>query len=374
MVVFGVFSILIGFLPAHGDVASYPTAHRYRWTPDNGWVQSGNSGRAYYNRFVNEMVMWRNWPGLQRLDYPRTPSHFGVYEHELRFLDNYLTGRRYCDYYYGPHNIVSYLPNGYYFDTVDVDRGEFTWGFPAWRITLNYGLQIQFDCAQTPAINSSGSVGDQYFLTGQLGHCHAADACTSGNTYSDEQKRLIPTRQSVLPGVRHWYAPFSRNESLEAPPGSTDNDFSTYGGGATQDCSGGFDSCFWRIVPSSTSSNAVLFVDYGPIDPPELGTASVYSEFVVRCDNAGVRNCVLRLVVRGFNAGGVHTQAYATPWNTILDDGTWYAMPSLITQAFPTGTVKWRFELEGAAGHYYSADYHRQFWHLPAGYGGTPIN
>jgi hypothetical protein len=358
-----VLSLLFSAVPAVAGVGDYPMPWRIYWKPTSGSVITYNTASGYPPHHVGETFQWGHWLSLAMVDTPRTHDAEGTYEHEVRFFTG-GDGIRWCDPAFGTRNVVLDMPYGSYQDVADVDDDEFTWGLRTWRLVQGHVYNIDFDCF--PTWDNVSSPSNEYNLTGQLGHCHLADGCTSYNTYADETVRIVPRIQGRAPETQTWRRSFAGTWGYENGMG----EWHAFNGTASRVCDNPYPyegSCYVFVHDDgSSSSGPYFYFSYSP-SPSAAGTASVYLEFAsVRCPtlwNGG--NCSMRFRIEGYASNGSLTSDVAGPWWSVTRDDQWYILPSLKTGAFPTGTVTWQFRLEAANGVSFDADYSQASWHLP---------
>lgn len=343
---------------AEANKDQYPSLARSYWKSTNGSVRTDPG--FFWEHNISENFMWDTSVSLLRLDAPRTPTHEGTYEHELRF--NGVDGRYWCDAQDGAGIYASVidLPGDWYEDKL-ADGGEFSWGMPGWSIVQDHEYNLYYDCR--------GDLSDaesSFNLTGQIGHCHNYMPCDSFNTYADETSRLIPRREGVVVSsgpVEYYRTIPPQNNSFE----STLSPWAIAGNGTlTRSCLSSLayhNSCRAIVTPSTAADRVTLYYTGVPSDPA-LGTASMVNEFHVRCPASNPTSCTYRLIVTGLNANGAATTESVGSWQTIPNNSGWY-YSSLKTLAFGAGTTKWKFKIQ-TDGHRIDTDYTLATWHLPS--------
>lgn len=223
--------------------------------------------------------------------------------------------------------------------------------------------QIHFECQ-----NNTGSSFDAgiFSLSGQIGHCHIFNPCTSYDTFADETTRSIPKPLGIAPTNITWEPPFANNESLDLLASDSGNEFRTSNASATRVCNQYnpyHGSCYWYVTPTSNSTYAGLYFDYYDDDFlfPGLGSTPLHHEFVVRCPVGNSDPCRLRLVIEGRNDGGTLTGSVIGDWITIPDDGTWYVLYMATSVLAPA--TRWRFFVQAfSGGDYFDADFNAQYY------------
>lgn len=295
------------------------------------------------------------------MDYPRTEfPQWGTYEHELRFFRQDVNWSRWCDPGEGIANVFLDLPAYSYRDDVDVDDDEFTWGLPTWRLVEDYIYGIHFECSGRQGLPSN----NEYNVTGQVGHCHATNQCSSISVFPDETVRLIPRIRGRAPEFESFNTTFSSNISFE--PGLSP--WQWLSGTAEQVCPSSPQSpkpyhatCYAILRPSSSSSTAVLYYTHIP-SPSGAATGSTFNDLVVRCQSSrNADNCTARVQIVGKASDGTVTQSFSKLWSVPRSDTSWHTV-GLQGNKLPSNTVSWSFRLVAGAGDALDVDYNSQHW------------
>lgn len=359
-------------IPAVGGAEEHPAPFRYRWKPQGGWVETmqiEDCWEEWYCRHIAEFFVWDDWPALERLDAPRTPTQDGTYEHEVRFFGSPgYENTRWCDggdgYHEATANVRVDLPQGSYFDVYDIEQGEFTFGVWSWRVVEDYFYLVDFDCGPT---HNAGwaplESGGDYNVSGQIGHCHHwPPGCGPWNVFADETARHVPRFKGDAPSLDVFWGSFDSNHSLDSPPGG-DSPY-VADGVVSRICDpyAYHGPCFWRL--SSPGSNPRLIYNVFP-QPASGGVGSTYAEWLVRCPaSQNATSCPVRLVFYGLNDAGTITTSQASPYFS-----PWYSLGvsvwthyRLEPPPFPPSTVQWRFVVQTQPGWKLDVDYH-QLWY-----------
>lgn len=336
--------------PVNAIQGDYPESTYAFWRPSTGHVNTGASKVwAGWNR-VDETFQWVTSVSLREVDSPRTPYQHGTYEHELRFRDH-----GWCDpVITGIYNTFYDLPPDSYRDSSGIDPGEFSWGVQSWRLQQDHIYNIQFDCYPYQV------AGNDYNLSGQVGHCHTSPPCTSNWTFADSTTRLIPRLKGRAPENQTWDDNFSGNRSFE----TTLSPWTAAGGSLTRDCTGTafHGSCFAHLSDSGGALPSVSF-SHTP-SPVGAATASLIHEIAFRCPTSRSTNCQVELAVSTYDAYGNILQSQYTPVVNVCKCG--WNMMWMHTNAFTVGSPRsWRFWVLAINHGNFDVDYDVNSWYLP---------
>jgi hypothetical protein len=369
--------------PAQAGDDYFTQPFRISWKPQSGYTTTsavGVTACGLTNPYCHRVLQHFRWDeaiALAKLDYPRTGESEGTYEHELRFWNPGLTAFRqgWCSRDFGgPQNEISNLPPDSYFDTFEADQSEFSYGIQAWRAEEDLTYSVQFDCSPLYLVTATPpsyavSTATRYSLTAQLGHCDQpyGPPCTTWNNYGDAHVRLIPRFKGLTTSnVVDWSGSFDSNYNLEwLPAGSNVDEPYVYNATLTRPCSGASQgSCYWRVNPSNTSPAGVHYVE-AP-SPSSGGTANLYSEWTVRCPSSqNSQRCIIRFLMRGYDASGAVVTTQMTNWTTLENDNVWWVYRQL-SDIWPSNVVSWRFKAEIDYGDVLDVDYHQHWYDLPS--------
>lgn len=369
---------------AQAGKRDYPEPRRMLWMPTYGYTNTTEPQSCLLETYchrVREGIEWTEWPSVQQLDYPRTPSQQGNYEHELRFKDgstydgagddasrpywcdpgvilqNGSAGAPYDDLY-------TNFPSGYYYDSISSDPGEFSFGIPGWKILEDRLYTIDFRCSPSRDVIGQtypASVQWQqpptgsYSLIAQIGHCDWRGCGSAG--FSDTSNAALSRFQTTSPGDFAFDASFDGSWSLEYDYGYGVN---VAAGSRARRCGDAWHgNCYWNLRPASSGSRVYAYVDTSEY------VNDADNEWVVRCpDSQNIDNCRVRLWIRGYDSSGRLTDTFWGSWFTINPDTWWTFSQQTVADHsnadfdFPSSTVKYRFAVQAYTGDYIDVDYH----------------
>lgn len=332
---------------ASANDADEPWSFVSDWRPTGGDVATG-PGTVFPNVAI-ATFKWGNEIALSALDYPRTISGRGTYEHSLQFQAN-GSGQAFCEGdWIDVLDPVLMLPADSYFDTVGPEANEFAVGLPSVGVVKNTLYSFSFEC-QGDGTSANG--GSSYLVTGQIGHCHvsAPTPCSTFTTYSDSTVRLIPALLGNAPDFESFGVSLHGNPSFE----NTLTPWTTVAGTGARICNSNarLGNCFMRVTPNNSNSQSRAVVTVQP--PNGLGIAAAFSEARLMCP-ASQSACNIESSLTAYDTYDNPIQTFSSGFHQQIP-GLWYYSDPIQLNGMPAGTVYWKFKFE-SQGQTFGIDY-----------------